>query len=74
MMFPIARAFVERSVLVEDEEIVPAQKALWDGLRIVAEPGGAAAFAALFSGRYASARDERLAVLVCGSNTTAVQF
>jgi threonine dehydratase len=74
MMFPIARAFVERAVLVEDEEIVAAQKALWDGLRVVAEPGGATAFAALLSGRYVPAADERLAVLVCGSNTTAVKF
>ncbi|HEY6631054.1 MAG TPA: threonine/serine dehydratase [Rhizobiaceae bacterium] len=74
LMFPIARAYVERAVLVEDKDIVAAQKALWDGLRIVAEPGGAAAFAALLSGSYVPAPDERVAVLVCGSNTTAVRF
>jgi threonine dehydratase len=42
--------------------------------RIVTEPGGAAAFGALLSGKYAPAADERVAVLVCGANTTAVRF
>jgi threonine dehydratase len=73
-MFPIARAFVAQSVLVSDEDIVAAQIALWQSVRVVAEPGGAAAFAALLSGRYAAAPGERVAVLVCGANTTAVKF
>ena len=51
-----------------------AQKALWDNVRVVSEPGGAAAVAALLSGRYVPAPGERIAVLVCGANTTAVQF
>ncbi|HWK44491.1 MAG TPA: threonine/serine dehydratase [Stellaceae bacterium] len=74
IMFPIARAFVDRSVLVSDDDIRAAQRALWDKVRVVTEPGGAAAFAALLSGRYAPAAGERVAVLVCGSNTTAVRF
>jgi threonine dehydratase len=74
LMFPLAEAHVERVVLVEDEAIVAAQRALWDVLRIAAEPGGAAAFAALFSGRYRPAKDERVCVLVCGGNTGAVDF
>jgi threonine dehydratase len=74
LMFPIARAFVAQSVLVSDEDIVAAQIALWQSVRVVAEPGGAAAFAALLSGRYAPAPGERVAVLVCGANTTAVRF
>ena len=48
--------------------------ALWSSLRVVAEPGGAAAFAALLSGRYRPSPGERVAVLVCGANTTAVNF
>ena len=52
LMFPIAQAFVDRSVLVSDDDIRAAQLALWDKVRIVAEPGGAAAFAALLSGKY----------------------
>ncbi|NUS18269.1 MAG: threonine/serine dehydratase [Mesorhizobium sp.] len=74
MMFPIAEAFVERSILVSDDDIVAAQKALWDRVRIIAEPGGAAAFAAVLSGRYEPAEGERVAVLVCGSNTNPANF
>ena len=73
--FRIARAHVApQVVLVSDDDIRAAQSALWDALRIVAEPGGAAAFAALLSGRYLPSADERVAVLVCGGNTTAVKF
>ena len=75
LMFPIAQAHVARPVvLVADDDIARAQAALWSVLRIVAEPGGAAAFAALLSGRYVPAPEERVAVLVCGGNTTAVAF
>jgi len=74
LMFPIARAHVERVVLVSDDAIRQAQAALWSRLRVVAEPGGAAAFAALLSGQYRPAPDERVAVLICGANTTAVNF
>lgn len=74
MMFPIAEAFVERSILVTDDAIIAAQKALWERVRIIAEPGGAAAFAALLSGRYTPAPGERIAVLVCGSNTDLAKF
>ena len=74
LMFPFAKSFIDRSVLVADDDIRQAQQALWDTVRIVAEPGGAAAFAALLSGKYAAAPGERIAVLVCGANTTAVKF
>jgi threonine dehydratase len=58
---------------VTDEAIRAAQQALWETLRIVAEPGGAAALAALLSGRYEPAAGERVAVLLCGANA-AVTF
>lgn len=74
MMFGIAKAHVPRSVLVSDDAIRSAQLALWEKLRIVAEPGGAAALAALVSGAYRPAAGERVGVLVCGGNTTAVNF
>ena len=74
LMLPIAQQHVDRVVLVTDDAIRAAQRALWDNVRVVSEPGGAAAFAAVLSGRYAPAPDERLAVLVCGANTTAVKF
>ena len=73
LMFPLARKYVERVVLVEDEAIRRAQQALWDVLRVAAEPGGAAAFAALLSGRYQPAAQERVGVLVCGGNVNGVR-
>lgn len=66
--------FMERPVLLTDDEIVSAQRTIWDVLRLVAEPGGAAAMGALLSGKYVPARDERVGVLLCGANTTAVKF
>ena len=66
--------FLEKPVLLTDGEIVAAQEAIWDVLRLVAEPGGAAAMGALLSGKYVPAKDERVGVLLCGANTTAVKF
>jgi threonine dehydratase len=74
LMFPIARAHVARVALVSDEAIRRAQEALWSAVRIVAEPGGAAAFAALLSGAYTPAAGERVGVVVSGGNSTAVDF
>ncbi len=74
LMFPIARKSVVNAVLVTDDAIRDAQRRLWDVLRIAAEPGGAAALAALLLGRYRPAKDERVAVLLCGANTNAVDF
>jgi threonine dehydratase len=75
LAFAVARAHVAPDVvLVSDDDIKKAQAALWSALRIVAEPGGAAAFAALLSGRYRPAPGERVALLICGGNTTAVRF
>jgi threonine dehydratase len=74
LMFPIARQFVERVVLVEDDAIRQAQSQLWRVARVAAEPGGAAAMAALLSGAYLPAPGERVGVLVCGGNTDAVKL
>ncbi|HZK88901.1 MAG TPA: threonine/serine dehydratase [Stellaceae bacterium] len=74
LMFPIAQLYVADAVLVTDDAIRGAQRRLWDVLRVAAEPGGAAALAALLSGRYRPQKDERVAVLLCGANTAAVDF
>ena len=74
LMFPIAQKYVREVVLVSDEEIVEAQKSLWETVRVAAEPGGAAAFAALLSGRYKTEAGERVGVIVCGGNTDKVNF
>ena len=73
-MFEIAEHFVDSVVLVTDRQIEQAQAALWKTLRIVAEPGGACAFAALLAGAYVPEPSERVGVMVCGGNTVAVDF
>jgi threonine dehydratase len=74
LMFPIAQQFVDRVVLVSDDDIRLAQMCLWDVLRLVAEPGGAATLAALLSCAYVPAPGEHVGVLISGANTTAVDF
>lgn len=69
LMFPLAQQFVSEVVLVSDEDIRETQFRAWEQLRLVAEPGGVAALAALVSGRYQPAVKERVGVILCGSNT-----
>ncbi|MBM3567723.1 MAG: threonine/serine dehydratase [Alphaproteobacteria bacterium] len=74
LMFPIAQRAVATVALVPDAAILEGQAMLWDRLRIVAEPGGAAVLAALLARRYVPAKGERVGLLICGANTTAVDF
>ncbi len=74
LVFPIARRHVARVVLIGDDAIRHAQMVLWDKLRVVAEPGGVAAFAALLSGHYVPHAGERVGVVISGGNTVAVDF
>jgi threonine dehydratase len=68
LVFDIARQHVDHVALVTDDAIMQAQRMLWDRLRITAEPGGAAALAALVSGRYVPRKGEKVGVLLCGAN------
>jgi len=68
LVFAIARDAGVESRLVSDEAIRNAQRALWRDFCIVAEPGGAAAYAALLSGAYKPRAGERVGVLLCGGN------
>ena len=67
-VFPIAQRYVDRVILVSDDEIRAAREALWQRGRIAAEPAGATAFAALLSKKYVPANRERVAVIVSGGN------
>lgn len=69
LMFPVAQAYVADAVLVPDDAILAAQRLLWDRFRLIAEPGGATALAALLSGRFSPPADARVGVVVCGANT-----
>ena len=74
LMFQLARQYVSEVVLVSDEQIRAGQRALWEHCRVAAEPGGAAALAALMARAYRPAGGERVGVVVSGGNTTAVSF
>jgi threonine dehydratase len=74
LMFPIAQKFIHQSLLVTDEQIIEAQRTLWQQLRLIAEPGGATAFAALLSGVYKPHAGERVGVVLCGSNADLAGF
>ena len=71
LVYGVAKAGVERVVLVPDEAITAAQRTLWRDCRIATEPGGAAAAAALLAGAYRAKPGERVGVLVCGANIDA---
>ena len=66
--FDLAIRHSIESVLVSDTAITEAQRWLWKSARQLVEPAGATALAALISGAYNPAPDERVAVLVCGGN------
>ncbi|WP_020592460.1 threonine/serine dehydratase [Kiloniella laminariae] len=72
--FEAAKRFVQQSVLVRDEAVAHAQEKLWSDFRVIAEPGGATAFAALLSGAYQPEKDEKVGVLVCGGNADLATF
>ena len=72
--FSVLTRFGAQAVLVSEDAIRQAQELLWDRLRLVAEPGGCAALAALTSGAYQAAPGETVAVVISGANTTAVGF
>lgn len=69
LMFPIAQSHVSGAVLVADASIGAAQRLIWDRLRLVAEPGGATALAALLSKAFKPPKGAHVGVLVCGANT-----
>jgi threonine dehydratase len=72
--FAVLRDAVRAVLLVSDAEIGSAQELLWDRLRLVAEPGGCTALAAVLSGRYTPGPAELVTVVLSGANTTAVDF
>jgi len=74
LTFAILRQNGAQVLLVDDGAITRTQQLLWETLRVVAEPGGCAALAALVSGRCEPAPGETVAVVISGANTTAVSF
>jgi len=69
LMFPLAQAAGVESILVSDAAIRGAQALLWDRLRIIVEPGGATALAALLTGAVSPPKNACVGVILCGANT-----
>jgi threonine dehydratase len=74
LTFAVISRYSGSVVLVSDDAILRAQQLLWDRLRVVAEPGGCAALAALLSGQYVPGPGETVAVVISGANTTAADL
>ena len=68
--YALARAHVARVELVTDDDIVAAQRFLWEETQTLAEPGASAALAGLLSGKARVPEGARVGVLVCGGNVT----
>lgn len=68
LMFAVARDHVAAAVLVPDAAIRTAQALLWEAARVVAEPGGATALAALLCGAWVAPAGAQVGVVVCGGN------
>ncbi len=66
--FEIIRQFVDEAIIVPDKAVFEAAKRLWEATRLIGEPGSAVALAALTSGAYVPAPDERICVILCGGN------
>lgn len=64
----ILKERVGPTILVSDSAILDAQAWLWREARIVAEPGGAAALAALMIGAWIPEEGSPIGVVVCGGN------
>ncbi|MEM9343780.1 MAG: threonine/serine dehydratase [Pseudomonadota bacterium] len=74
LMFPVAQRHIDQAITVPDSAIHTAWSLLWDKLRLTVEPGGAVALAALTSGAYQPAPEERIGIVLCGANTGIVRF
>ena len=74
LVFPLAQSYVDTVVLVTDQQIRSAQRAAWEHFRLLVEPGGAAALAALIGGAYRPSAGERVGVVLSGGNTATVDF
>ncbi|MCU4652900.1 threonine/serine dehydratase [Roseibacterium sp. SDUM158016] len=70
----VIRDRVKTALVLPDEAVFEAARKLWETTRLVGEPGAAVALAALTSGAYVPAKDERIGVLLCGGNADVDWF
>ena len=72
MAYDLAKGRDLQTLLLPDAAIADAQKLLWQNLRQLVEPAGAAALAAITSGAYKPAKGEKVAILLCGANPAPI--
>ncbi len=70
--YDLAKANDLDVILVQDTDVAHAQRLLWQKMRQLVEPAGAAALATLTSGAYVPAKGEKVAVLLCGANPAPI--
>jgi threo-3-hydroxy-L-aspartate ammonia-lyase len=71
--WPVIRALVDDVVTVSDAEIVEAMRLLFERMKVVAEPSGATALAALLAGRVELGAGT-VGVVISGGNVDAARF
>jgi threonine dehydratase len=67
LTFPLILALVDDMLTVDDEELLEVTFFLWERMKIVVEPTGALAAAALLKGKL-EARGQRVGVIISGGN------
>ncbi|SMX40124.1 serine/threonine dehydratase [Octadecabacter ascidiaceicola] len=72
MAYDLAKENDLQTLLLPDDAIANAQKLLWQNLRQLVEPAGAAALAAITSGAYKPSKNEKVAILLCGANPAPI--
>jgi threonine dehydratase len=72
LAYDLAKANDLETLLVCDDAVADAQKRIWKNLRQLVEPAGAAALAAVLAGAYTPAKDEKVAILLCGANPAPI--
>ncbi|HEX2102973.1 MAG TPA: pyridoxal-phosphate dependent enzyme [Solirubrobacteraceae bacterium] len=73
LTFPVVAALVDEVVIVSDAEIVEAMRFVFERMKVVVEPSGASALAALLAGHLA-ADGGRVGVVLSGGNVDAARF
>jgi threonine dehydratase len=74
LVFPVTQSYVEDVLLVDDDSILAAQRALWQAFRVAAEPAASVGIAALLAGAYKPAPGEHVAVVISGANMSPAQL
>jgi threonine dehydratase len=73
LTWPVIRARVDEAVTVTDDQILEAMRFCFERLKLVVEPSGASALAALLAGTVES-RGQRVGVVLSGGNVGVAGF